>query len=235
MKLCLILAALLAVAVAEPFYGGLGYGYGYDIHHGSGVSSVRRSGLGYGGYGYGWGRKKREADADAEPEADANADAEADADAYYGYGGYYGGQYGWPAAYGPGFASMCFGCRGKREAEADALMPGYGRHPTGVSYRGRTIYGYRPWVFGRRKREADAEPYYGIGYGYGYGRGYGGIAGHAGGGVSYRGRTIYGLRGKRSAEPIFPGWGYRYNARSGASFIQRSGVGYWPGSNTPGI
>merc|ERR1712241_968963 len=190
MKLCLILAALLAAAVAEPFYGGLGYGYGYDIGHPTGVSSVRRSGLGYGGYGYGWGRKKR--DAEAEPEADADADAEADADAYYGYGGYYGGQYGWPAAYGPGFSSMCFGCRGKREAEADALMPGYGRHPTGVSYRGRTIYGYKPWVFGRRKREADAEPYYGIG-------------------------------GKRSAEPIFPGWGYRYNARSGASFIQRSG------------
>merc|ERR1712141_344935 len=156
MKLCLILAALLAVVVAEPWYGGLGYGYGgygygYNIGHGTGVSYVRRNQL--------WGRKKREAESDA----DAQPDAEADADPYYGYGGY-GGYYG-----------------------------GYGR----------------------------------------------GIARHWGGGISYRGRTIWGLRGKRSADadaygyggyrPF--GYGYDFDLGSGRSYIARSGLGYWPGDN----
>ena len=98
--------------------------------------------------------------------------------------GYYG-QYSWPSTYGHGFASTCYGCRGKRSAE-----PGYygyggyaGHYGGGSSYVGRTI-----WGLGKRsadaepeaEAEADAEPgYYGHGYGYGgyggygYGRGYG--------------------------------------------------------------
>merc|ERR1712193_138132 len=61
----------------------------------------------------------------AEPEAEAG---------YYGYHpGYYGYAHGygvgygvpsWPGVYAPGFSSTCFGCRGKRSAEADA-EPGY--------------------------------------------------------------------------------------------------------------
>merc|ERR1712189_24958 len=51
----------------------------------------------------------------AEPEAEAG---------YYGYHpgfyGYYGHQLNWPAYSAPGFSSQCFGCRGKRSAEADA-------------------------------------------------------------------------------------------------------------------
>merc|ERR1712061_796093 len=184
MKLCLILAALLAVVVAEPWYGGLGYGYGgygygYNIGHGTGVSYVRRNQL--------WGRKKREAESDA----DAQPEAEADAEPYYGY---YGGQYAWPG------------------------------------YYGRTIYGYP-----RGKRSADADAYYGYGGYGGYYGGYGrGIARHWGGGISYRGRTIWGLRGKRSADadaygyggyrPF--GYGYDFDLGSGHSYIARSGLGY---------
>merc|ERR1712141_633546 len=193
MKLCLILAALLAVVVAEPWYGGLGYGYGgygygYNIGHGTGVSFVRRNQL--------WGRKKREAESDA----DAQPDAEADADPYYGY---YGGQYAWPGYYGYGFERTCWGCRGKRSADADAYYGyggyggyygGYGRGIArhwggGISYRGRTIWGLRG------KRSADAEPYFGYG---GYG-------------------------------PV--GYGYDYDLRSGRSYVARSGLGYWPGDN----
>merc|ERR1711863_98885 len=82
MKICLILAALLAVVAAEPFYGGIGYGYDYAVGHPTGVSFTRQSRLD--GFGYGGYRGKRDADADA--------------DAYgyggYGYGGYgYGGNY----------------------------------------------------------------------------------------------------------------------------------------------
>merc|ERR1712217_304890 len=57
----------------------------------------------------------------AEPEAQAG---------YYGYHpGYYGygvgyGVPSWPGVRAPGFSSTCFGCRGKRSAEADA-EPGY--------------------------------------------------------------------------------------------------------------
>merc|ERR1712210_183809 len=70
------------------------------------------------------------------------------------YFGYYGHQLGWPSFRAPGFSSQCFGCRGKRSAEAE---PGYGYgygyygypylgagvagHPTGTSYSHRSIQG----------------------------------------------------------------------------------------------
>merc|ERR1712110_514491 len=118
----------------------------------------------------------------AEPEAEAG---------FYGYNpgfygynrGYsgYGHQLQWPGVRAPGFSSTCFGCRGKRSAEADA-EPGYYGYPYGS-------YGYN---FGS----------YGYPHGsYGY-RAYGSAA------TSFEYRSPQGLRGKRSAdadaEPGYP-------------------------------
>merc|ERR1711863_91480 len=113
----------------------------------------------------------------AEPEADAHY-------GYYGYGyhpgfygyGLWGHQQAWPTASAPGVSSTCFGCRGKRSAEADAeAEPGYG------------FYGYYPYG------------YYGLHRGY-YGLPLGaGVAGHPGAATSYSHRSVQGI-GKRSAE-----------------------------------
>merc|ERR1711988_914489 len=99
----------------------------------------------------------------AEPEAEAG---------YYGLGYGYGHQLNWPGYYGHRFSSKCWGCRGKRSAEADA-EPGYYRYGLG---------------------------YYGHPYGYGF-RAYGpGIAAHPGYATSFTYRSPQGLRGKRSAD-----------------------------------
>merc|ERR1712025_695337 len=129
----------------------------------------------------------------AEPEAEAR---------YYGYNpgfygynrGFYGGyghQQNWPGARTYGFESTCFGCRGKRSAEADAepryygynygsygypygffgyraYGPGIAGHSTGTSFTYRSVQGIR----GKRSAEADAEPRY-FGYGGAYGYNYG--------------------------------------------------------------
>merc|ERR1712156_86948 len=157
-----VIAALVAAASADPWYGYGGYGY----HGYGGRSYVGRTT---------WGLGKRSAD--SEPEA--APEAEAEADPHYGYYG----QYAWPSAYGYGVASTCYGCRGKRSAEPGIYGYGYGLglygpgiagHPTGTSYVARSPQGAR--YLG--KREAEAEPYYGYaGLGY-YGRGYYGGYGH---------------------------------------------------------
>merc|ERR1712018_912467 len=128
----------------------------------------------------------------AEPEAEAR---------YYGYNpgfygynrGFYGGyghQQNWPSARTYGFESTCFGCRGKRSAEADAEPRYYGY---GYNYG---FYGYPSFVY----------RYYGYGgsYGYNYGsygypygsfgyRAYGpGIARHPTG-TSFNYRSVQGL------------------------------------------
>merc|ERR1712172_63175 len=146
----------------------------------------------------------------AEPEAEAG---------YYGYNpgfysynrGYsgYGHQLQWPGVRAPGFSSTCFGCRGKRSAEADAepgyygygsygynrgsygypygfgyraYGPGIARHPTGTSFTYRSVQGLR----GKRSAEADAEPgYYGYPYGGSYGYNYGSY-GYPHGSYGYR-------------------------------------------------
>merc|ERR1712079_857048 len=48
--------------------------------------------------------------------------------------GLWGHQQGWPGVVAPGFSSQCFGCRGKRSAEADA-EPGYYGYPYYYGYR----------------------------------------------------------------------------------------------------
>merc|ERR1712001_511871 len=74
----------------------------------------------------------------AEPEADAWH-------GYYGYGyhpgfyGYYGHQQAWPST----ATSTCFGCRGKRSAEAEA-EPGYGYYGyPAYGFYGYPYFGYR--------------------------------------------------------------------------------------------
>merc|ERR1711981_942494 len=159
----------------------------------------------------------------AEPEADAHY-------GYYGYGyhpgfygyGLYGHQQAWPAAKGDGFTSTCFGCRGKRSAEADAeAEPGYG------------FYGYHPYAYYGLHR-----PYYGLPLGAG-------VAGHPavynnphlqwpGVKTPYFERTTWGLRGKRSAEadaePGYYGYpygyyGYPYYGYRTGNYVHRSTQG----------
>merc|ERR1711992_512096 len=107
----------------------------------------------------------------AEPEAEAG---------YYSYNpgfyNYYGHQLNWLGIRAPGFSSTCFGCRGKRSAEADAA-PGYygyagypyGYYGAGFGY-GHALpghsYAHVHRALGKRSAEADAEPGY-LGY-YGY-------------------------------------------------------------------
>merc|ERR1712072_392487 len=135
---------------------------------------------------------------------------------YFGYGYGHPGllknpHLSWPGVVAPGFESTCFGCRGKRsadaepEAEADAYY-GYGGYG-GYGYGG---YGH---YLGKRSADAEAEPH--LGY-YGYPYAYhlpkvapiakDGVAVHPGAATSFVSRSPQGARGKRSAEP----WGYGY-------------------------
>merc|ERR1711962_1243565 len=80
----------------------------------------------------------------------------------------------WPG-YSTAYSSTtCFGCRGKRSADADAyygyapfyrgFYAGVAGHPTGTSYVARSAQG-----IGKRSADADADAYYGYPYAYGYG------------------------------------------------------------------
>merc|ERR1711936_1424078 len=117
------------------------------------------------------------------------------ADPYY-YG-YYGHQLQWPGVRAPGFSSTCWGCRGKRSADAEPEAKpeaeaepyyGYGHYGYG--------YGYPYAHHYICKRSAEPEPYYGY-YGYGYHpyayRFGPGIAVHVGGGTSYTHRSPQGI------------------------------------------
>merc|ERR1712059_81464 len=98
---------------------------------------------------------------------------EADADAYYG-----GLAATWPAVYGYGVQSTCYGCRGhyigKRSADAAygygytgvALHPGHATSFVARSPQG--LHGFRGHYIG--KRSADADAFYGYG-GYGHAAG----------------------------------------------------------------
>merc|ERR1712098_55983 len=110
--------------------------------------------------------------------------------------GYYTQNY-WPTRVGPYSYSTCYGCHGKRSADAEpgylrsygyglglrsygyglglrsyvygigGISTGVGLHPTGVVYESR-------FAQGLGKRSADAEPGYRRSYGYGLGlRSYG--------------------------------------------------------------
>lgn len=125
--------------------------------------------------------------------------------------GYYPHQLQWPGVRAPGFEATCWGCRGKRSAEADAEpLYGYYGHPYGL------YYGYRPYLagpgvaghpggatsytqrspqglsLGKRSAPEEAEQAYGV---------------HPSGGKSFVANQVWGARGKRSAEPE-PYYGY---------------------------
>merc|ERR1712008_533034 len=95
------------------------------------------------------------------------------------YAGLWGHQQQWPGIRVPGFSSQCFGCRGKRSAEAEAdAKPGHYGH-----------YGYYGYPYG----------YYGYPYHFGY-RAFAPIVGkpagagvHPGGATSFVSRSPQGL------------------------------------------
>merc|ERR1712149_41898 len=82
----------------------------------------------------------------AAPEAEAEA-------GYYGYlPAVYNSYPNWPGASTPYGSSTCFGCRGKRSADAEpgyiaygyrAYGPGIAGHPTGTSFVARSPQGLR--------------------------------------------------------------------------------------------
>merc|ERR1712038_1328485 len=113
------------------------------------------------------------------------------------------------------------GYRGKRSAEP-FYGYGYGRGVAGHYGGGSSYVGPTVWGLGRKKRDADADAYYGYG-GYGYGRG---VGAHYGGGFSYVARSPQGLRGKRSAEPFFGYGPYGYGVRDGAIAFHPTGTSF---------
>merc|ERR1711922_111374 len=197
----LIASCLGAAATADPFYAA----YGNALVGPSGISAAWPTAVGFGRQSTVYG---------ARPYAYGKRSADADADAFYGYGYGLPLAYGRGVAAHPGVATS-FTARspqglhgvvghyyGKRSADAEAFaFYGYGNAlvgpsgvsaawPTAVGYGHQsTVYGARPYVYGKRSADADAEseadPYYGYGYGraYGYGLGYhgyhhGGYYGH---------------------------------------------------------
>merc|ERR1712003_248204 len=97
----------------------------------------------------------------------AAPNAEADADAYYGaYPALYNAYPNWPGVSTPFGSSTCFGCRGKRSADAEA-EPG--------------LF-YAPYGYG-----------YGYPYAYGYRYGLPGVAGHPGAATSFVARSPQGV------------------------------------------
>merc|ERR1711981_502983 len=160
---------------------------------------------------------------------------------YFGYGYGHPGllknpHLSWPGVVAPGFESTCFGCRGKRSADAE---------PTAEAdaYYGYGGYGRYGHYLGKRSADAEAEPHYGY-YGYPYAYGYypyglhhvakvaplakTGVAGHPTG-TSFVARSPQGLRGKRSAEP----WGYGYPyGFYGHPYAYGPGIAGHPGAAT---
>ena len=75
---------------------------------------------------------------------------------------------------------------------------------------GKNKWHYSCFIVTLGKRSAEPEPYYGTGVAY-----------HPYGGSSYVGRTVWGLRGKRSAEPAYAGHPY-----GGTSYVGRTIWGF---------
>merc|ERR1712062_202392 len=115
------------------------------------------------------------------------ASCEAEADPGYFYGAYpalYNAYPNWPGVTTPYSQSTCYGCYGKRSADAEA---------------GPALF-YAPYGYG-----------YGYPYAYGYRYGLPGVAGHPGAATSFVARSPQGV-GKRSAdaEPGYLAYPYAY-------------------------
>merc|ERR1712110_1114813 len=172
MKL-ILLSALAAVALAEPYYG---Y-YGHPYYHQLGWPSVRVPGFSSTCFGC---RGKRSAEVD-------NVNRVSGGSPFPSYTA------AWPGA------TVSVNHMGKRsadaepeaDAEADAGYYGYGHFGYGYGLPGHSYahfgYGYPYHHYGKRSAEPEPHGYYGYGY-YGYpGYGY-----HGYGASSYVGRTVWG-------------------------------------------
>ena len=125
------MTTLASLALADPHYG---YGYGL---YGPGIAA-------HPGYATSYTHRS--------PQGIGKRSAEPEPHLY--------GQYAWPSVSGPYYTSTCFGCRGKRSAdaepEADAHYgyAGYGYGLPGYSYASfGTPYGH---YLGKRSADADA-------------------------------------------------------------------------------
>merc|ERR1711922_97633 len=143
----------------------------------------------------------------AAPEAEAEA-------GYYGYlPAVYNSYPNWPGVSTPYGSSTCFGCRGKRSADAEpgyrAYGPGIAGHPTGTSFVARSPQGLRGKREAEAEAEAEAEPYLAYGYGYPatYAAGYGYPA-YAGYGYAYPRAYGYAARAYGYAYPSAYGYGW---------------------------
>merc|ERR1712223_2051845 len=103
------------------------------------------------------------------------------------YYGLLGHQLQWPGVRLPGFSGTCWGCRGKRSAEADAEPGYYGLPYYGYPYG---FYGY-PYYHAVKPLKA-------------------GTAVHPGFATSFVERSPQGAKAKRSAEPGYYGYPYGY-------------------------
>lgn len=211
-----------------PAYGhGYGYGYGYP----------------YAYHGY-YGKRSADADAEAKP-------------GYvlpYAYAPALLNSYpNWPGVSTPFSSSTCFGCRGKRSADAEPEAEAEAGHVVkpfvnlGHPARYYGYFGY-PYAYhglhyyGKRSAEADAEPGYLAypGYGflpYAYGSsGYGISQAHPGGSSSFQHVSrLHGL-GKRSAEPhlgYFP-YALPYFVPSAVGEVKENANGYSVDQTHPG-
>jgi len=235
---------------ADAYYGGYYGGYGYPLAY---------RGYGYGGlYGYRGAtsfvarspqglRGKRSAD--AEPEADADA-AYAVAAYPYAYApAVYNSYPNWPGVSTPYFSSTLWGARGKRSADAEpeadadaayavaaypyAYAPAvYNSYPNwpGVStpYFSSTLWGARGKRSADAEPEADADAAYAVAaYPYAYAPAvYNSYPNWPGVSTPYFSSTLWGARGKRSAdaEPeadaYYGGYGY------GRAYGYGHGYGY---------
>merc|ERR1711994_396290 len=133
------------------------------------------------------------------------------------------GQYAWPSVSGPYYTSTCWGCRGKRSADADAhglinnvnRVSGLSPFPSYTS----AWPGAHVMVNHMGKRSADAEPEADAW----------GVAGHPYGGTSYVGRTVWGFPsmhhyGKRSADAdphMMPMTGIAMHPGGATSYVGR--------------
>merc|ERR1712241_1171141 len=133
-----------------------------------------------------------EAAEEAKPEAPA---AVVPAVAVHPFYGLWGHQQQWPGIRAPGFSATCFGCRGKRSAEAPAAAPALVFGSGHNSAVGRTI-----WGFPRSKRSAEPG-YYGYPYGF-YGYPY-----------------YHALKPLKSGTAVHPGHATSFVSSSGASPI----------------
>merc|ERR1711936_276853 len=131
MKL-ILLTTLASLALADPHYG---YGYGL---YGPGIAA-------HPGYATSYTHRS--------PQGLGKRSAEPEPHLY--------GQYAWPSVSGPYYTSTCYGCRGKRSAdaepEADAHLgygyAGYGYGLPGYSY---ASFGTPYHYLGKRSADADA-------------------------------------------------------------------------------